>query len=155
MTQTAKRNPEIEARRRWMRVLAAAPAEALESAWGALEGKPAYTFLRAPEIGSAMVRARAGGTGARFNLGEMTLTRCVVRLDDGTTGFAYVAGRDRRKTELAAAFDALMQAPARRDGLEAALIAPLETKHTEARTERSRKVGATRVDFFTMVRGDS
>ena len=31
-----------------------------------------------------MVRGRVGGTGAPFNLGEMSVTRCSVRLADGS-----------------------------------------------------------------------
>ena len=84
----------------------------------------------------------------------MTVTRCALRLDDGTTGYAYVAGRDKRKTELAAAFDALLQDDARRATLEEALIGPLEADQFRRQDDRSRKVASTRVDFFTMVRGD-
>jgi len=145
-----------EARRRWMGILAKAPVARLEATWTMLPEAPAYTLLRPAEIGSALVRARAGGTGARFNLGEMTLTRCAVRLD-GTpprTGFGYVAGRDKRHAELAAVFDALLQDPARAEALEGALLAPLAEAQEAARTARSREAAATRVDFFTLVRGE-
>ena len=123
MTDTAPLSPgdaspdrkdiSIDARRRWMAALAKAAPGALERAWADLADRPEYGFLRRPEIGSAMVRGRAGGNGRRFNLGEMTVTRCSVRLADGTAGHAYVAGRDKRHAELAAVFDALMQDPAR------------------------------------------
>jgi alpha-D-ribose 1-methylphosphonate 5-triphosphate synthase subunit PhnG len=146
---------EVEERQRWMRVLALAPRTALEEAWQTLDAKPDYAMLRPPEIGAAMVRARAGGSGGQFNLGEMTVTRCVVRLNSGTTGHAYVAGRDKRKTELAAAFDAILQDQAQREGLLPSLIIPLEAEQEAKRDERSRKVQATRVNFFTMVRGDN
>jgi len=147
--------PEIKERQRWMRVLAMAPVNALEEAWGELADKPAYTLLRVPEVGAAMVRARAGGSGGQFNMGEMTVTRCVVKLQNGPTGHAYVAGRDKRKTELAAAFDALLQMEKRRMELLPSLIIPLEARHEKTRDVRSRKVQATRVNFFTMVRGES
>src|SRR5689334_13720997 len=102
--------PPEEARRRWMAVLAKTPGEALERAWESLPDRPAYRVVRPAEIGLVMVRGRIGGTGAPFNLGEMTATRCVVELDSGgAPGFAYVAGREPRKAELAAAFDALLQ----------------------------------------------
>ncbi|MEE4381134.1 MAG: phosphonate C-P lyase system protein PhnG, partial [Pseudomonadales bacterium] len=82
---------EEGARRAWLGELAKADAGELERLWDALpeEARPAFTTLRAPEFGLVMVRGRTGGTGDRFNLGEMTVTRCAVRLADGTTGVSY------------------------------------------------------------------
>src|SRR4051794_4784133 len=99
-------------RRRWLSILAQTPRPALEGAWSALADRPALELLRPPETGLVMVRGRAGGTGCRFNLGEMTVTRCAVRIvgdrdgdgGGGTVGHGYVQGRDRRKAELVAAF---------------------------------------------------
>ncbi|WP_299435899.1 phosphonate C-P lyase system protein PhnG [uncultured Rhodospira sp.] len=150
---------ETEARRRWMAALARAPRAHLESAWrDLLDPAPPVTPLRPAEIGTAMVQARAGGTGARFHLGEMTVTRCSVTVParDGTplVGHAYVAGRDRRHADLAARFDALMQDPARRDALESALIAPLLEDQAAARRGTRQRAAASRVDFFTLMRGD-
>ena len=153
-TEAENSGPDTAARQRWMKVLAQAPAEALEEAWNALAEKPRYTLLRTPETGTALVRAKAGGNGRKFNLGEMTVTRCAVKLDNGTTGFGYVAGRDKRKTELAATFDALMQTDSWRERLDTSLIAPAEAQLAAARAERGHKVASTQVDFFTMVRGD-
>lgn len=141
-------------RARWMSVLARATRSELEAAWAALDARPAYELLRRPEIGLAMVRGRAGGTGNPFNFGEMTITRCAVRLDDGTTGHCYAAGRDGRKAELAALFDALLQGAGRSE-LETDLIAPLAQRQAADRSITSRKAAATKVEFFTMVRGDN
>ncbi len=141
-------------RQRWMSVLAKAPVAALEAAWVALEKPLAYVFLRQPEAGLIMVRGRTGGTGQPFNLGEMTMTRCAVRLAGGQTGFGHVAGRDRRKAELAAVFDALMQDPDRRGQVERMVIAPLEARQGEIRAAKVAAVAASKVDFFTMVRGE-
>src|SRR4029077_6676311 len=99
------------ARRRWMSILAQAGSEELERAWSELSDRPRYRVLRGPEIGLVMVRGRAGGTGARFTLGELTVARCTVELDDGTIGHAYVRGRHLRHAELAAALDAMLQTP--------------------------------------------
>ena len=74
-----------------------------------------YRVLRGPEAGLVMVRGRAGGGGAPFNLGEMTATRCTVRTEAGFVGHAYVAGRNERQAELAALADALLQDPAAAD----------------------------------------
>jgi alpha-D-ribose 1-methylphosphonate 5-triphosphate synthase subunit PhnG len=101
-----------------------------------------------------MVRARAGGTGTKFNLGEMTVTRCSVTLPDGAVGHAYVGGRRRRHAELAAILDALMQQPAHRSTIEAEVIAPLARAQAARRRTVTARSAPTRVQFFTMVRGD-
>ncbi len=138
-------------RRRWMGVLAKAMPAELEHAWAALPQAPAYSFLRKPETGLAMVRGRIGGNGGPFNLGEMTLTRCAVRLGEGgATGIAYVAGRNARHAELAAAFDALLQGAARPS--LAPIIESLEAAQAERRRQAHGASAATKVEFFTMVR---
>lgn len=128
----------------------------LETVWAGLEDKPAYRWLRPPEIGLVMVRARAGGSGQPFNLGEMTVTRAAVRLngEPARIGFAYVAGRAKRHAELASLFEAMLQEPDQRERLEARLLAPLAEAAAAARAKRAEQVAATRVDFTTMVRGD-
>lgn len=144
---------ERRARQRWMSILAKADFGDLDTLWNNLPFKPAWTVVRPPEIGMVMARGRAGGTGQRFNLGEVSVTRCAVQLDYGAVGFGYVMGRNRRHAELAAAVDAMLQTPSRRDALERAIIAPLTLRLDEKRLRRSRKAAATKVEFFTMVRG--
>lgn len=141
-------------RQRWMSVLAKAEPRALEALWHKIGPIPRFSYLRQPETGMVMVRGRAGGTGKRFNLGEMTMTRCAVRLSDGRVGHGYVGGRDKEHATRAAVIDALMQDTAQRDALDAAIIAPLEQTARKARETASRKAAATKVDFFTMVRGE-
>lgn len=144
----------IRARRAWMGVLARAPVATLQLAWDSLDPKPGYEVLRPAESGLVMVRGRAGGTGMRFNLGEMTMTRCVVRLASGWAGYGYIAGRDRRHAELAALFDALMQDDARRGQVETLLIRPLAQAQAQTKETAARKAAATKVEFFTLVRGE-
>jgi alpha-D-ribose 1-methylphosphonate 5-triphosphate synthase subunit PhnG len=144
----------VNARRRWMSVLAQAPVSEVEAHWRAVANPPAYRMLRWPETGLVMVRGRAGGTGTRFNVGEMTVTRCAVQLEGGAVGLAYVRGRDRRHAELAALFDALLQDPARRDALERAVVTPLAGAQAARRLAAAERVAPSRVEFFTMVRGD-
>ncbi len=146
-------DPATAARKQWMSVLAKAAPARLRTLWQALGLSPEVTLLRAPEIGGVMVRGRLGGTGAPFNLGEMTVTRCSVQLEGGEVGHAMVQGRDKDKAQLAATIDALMQTPAA-DRLRAALIDPLATAAAETRRRRAEKAAATKVDFFTMVRGE-
>jgi alpha-D-ribose 1-methylphosphonate 5-triphosphate synthase subunit PhnG len=137
-----------------MSALAQAEPGAVEAAWARLPARPAYRMLRAPETGLVMVRGRAGGTGAAFNLGEMTVTRCSVELPDGRVGHAYVAGRDGRHAETAAVLDAMLQGPEERAALESLVVEPLLAAR-EARERAARaRAGETRVEFFTMVRGE-
>jgi alpha-D-ribose 1-methylphosphonate 5-triphosphate synthase subunit PhnG len=144
-----------EARQQWIGLLARAPLEVLEQ-WAreaqAANSLPAYAWLRRPEAGLVMLRARAGGTGERFNLGEMTLTRCAIRIASGEVGIAYVQGRSARRAELAALADALLQRADRREEVRARLLDPIRARlHAEA--ERlARKAQATRVEFFTLAR---
>jgi len=145
---------EVAPRRRWMSVLALASTEELEAHWSALSEPPRYALRRRPEVGLVMVRGRAGGTGARFNLGEMTVTRCTVQLEDGTLGHAWIGGRDRRHAELAAIFDAMLQDPACAAALSEAIVEPLARAREARRRASVARAATTRVEFFTMVRGD-
>ena len=147
MTQNAP-HPDPE-RRHWMAVLARAEAEAITALLAPLSALPPHERLRPPETGLVMVRGRAGGDGTGFNLGEMTVTRCAVRLGEAV-GHAYVAGRDKRKAELAALVDAALQDPVRRDALMDGVIAPLAQRQQAARDAEARRAAATRVDFLAM-----
>lgn len=100
-----------------------------------------------------MLRGRMGGAGAPFNLGEMTVTRCALTLADGTVGHAYVQGRSKPKAEIAAKVDALMQTEAAGD-LRAAVLDPLRAARQTRKEVRAAKAAATKVEFFTMVRGE-
>ncbi|CCV16296.1 phosphonate C-P lyase system protein PhnG [Mesorhizobium sp. STM 4661] len=111
-------------------------------------------LLRGPETGLVTVRGRIGGGGAPFNVGEATVTRATVRLASGQVGHCYALGRDREKARLAAIADALWQDPARRGEVEAKIVAPLQVALVEARDKRRAETAATKVDFFTMVRGE-
>jgi alpha-D-ribose 1-methylphosphonate 5-triphosphate synthase subunit PhnG len=140
-------------RREWLSVLAKARADEVASAWTALDERPDYSALRAPEVGLILVRGRMGGLGDAFNLGEMTVTRAAVRLESGETGLGYVAGRDRRHAELAAVLDAMMQSPGLRAQIEEPVVARLDRAQRERQALGARKAAATKVDFFTMVTG--
>lgn len=143
-----------KARGRWMSTLAQADPASMEAAWGRLDPAPAYRVLRAAETGLVMVRGSAGGTGAPFNLGEMTVTRCSITLDDGRIGHAYVPGRDGRHAERAAVLDAFLQDETAGPLLERLVIEPLVAARQARAQETRARVAATRVEFFTMVRGE-
>jgi alpha-D-ribose 1-methylphosphonate 5-triphosphate synthase subunit PhnG len=111
-------------------------------------------LLRGPETGLVTVRGRIGGGGSPFNVGETTVTRATVRLPSGQVGHCYALGRDKQKARLAAIADALWQDPARRAEVETGLIAPLRSALAKAHERRRAETAATKVDFFTMVRGE-
>ncbi|VDC24602.1 Alpha-D-ribose 1-methylphosphonate 5-triphosphate synthase subunit PhnG [Pseudogemmobacter humi] len=138
------------ARKTWMAALAKASPVRLAAL---VPDLPVHTVLRQPEIGAVMVRGRVGATGAAFNLGEMTVTRASVRLVSGEVGHAWVQGRDKGHALRAAAVDALMQTD-RASDLMSRVLQPLEAEAGAARAIRAAKAAGTKVDFFTMVRGE-
>jgi alpha-D-ribose 1-methylphosphonate 5-triphosphate synthase subunit PhnG len=141
-------------RRALMRVCADASEAELEGALGALGDLPACSEPRSPQTGLVMVRGRVGGDGPSFNLGEAVVTRATVQLDSGTIGFSWLLGRSHRRARLAALIDALGQEDAYRERLATALVAPVEARRARERTEAHAETAATRVDFFTLVRGE-
>lgn len=144
---------DTERRKAWMSLLAKAPEGDLLTLWNDYAATPDFEWLRAPEAGGVMVRGRLGGSGAPFNLGEMTVTRCSLALADGTVGHAYVQGRSKAKAQAAALIDALMQTDAAAD-IQGRILAPLGNAMAQRETQRAEKAAATKVDFFTMVRGE-
>ncbi len=138
-----------------MAVLAQADTASLARLWHGWAEKPSWRWLRRPEIGLVMVRGRVGGTGGPFNLGEATVTRCALTLETGETGVAYCLGRRKEHVRLSALFDALWQMPAARDDVETRVVAPLAARQAAADGETAADTQATKVDFFTMVRGDN
>ena len=144
---------EENPRKAWMSLMAKAREGRVAALLDAAMTRPGFTWLRPPEIGSTMVRGRAGGTGAPFNLGEMTVTRCALTLTTGEVGHAYLQGRRKGDAEAAALVDALMQTDAAAR-LRTTVLAPLEAEQRAAKTARAAKAAATKVDFFTLVRGE-
>lgn len=144
---------DVSARKAWMGLLAKSSPARLAELCDGLDLPRDVTWLRPPEIGGVMLRGRMGGTGAAFNLGEMTVTRCALRLENDAVGHGYVQGRDKGHARLAAVIDALMQT-ARADEIRAAVLSPLAAEAAAGRAARAAKAAATKVEFFTMVRGE-
>lgn len=137
-----------------MAVLSQAPANMLRQLWDAAGFDVEAHPVRGPETGLVTVRGRIGGGGAPFNFGEATVTRATVRLATGEVGHAYALGRDKEKARLSAIADALWQDPRRRGDVETRIVAPLKAAIAEADDARRAETAATKVDFFTMVRGE-
>jgi alpha-D-ribose 1-methylphosphonate 5-triphosphate synthase subunit PhnG len=126
-------------------------AEPLARNWPDL----AVRDLKKPEIGLAMVRGRMGGDGAAFNLGEATVTRAVVELAGGARGYGQMLGRKPVPARLAAIADALWQQEAERPLVERDILAPIRHRLAREKATAAGETAATRVDFFTLVRGDA
>ncbi len=142
------------ARQGWMGVLSMAPSARLYALFDAVSDKPDFEFLRKPESGLIMTQGRVGGTGSAFNMGEMTVTRCSVKLSNGTVGHAYQAGRDKKKARCCALLDAMLQQPDRHKEIMKSVIEPLKAEQAARDMARAKKVAATKVDFFTLVRAE-
>lgn len=110
-----------------------------------------HVVLRGPETGLVMLRGRMGASGSAFNCGEATVTRCSVRLASGAEGHAYILGRNGEHAKRAAICDAIFQD--KPEHLQDLLIT-LDSELQSARLSGASKAAATKVDFFTMVRGD-
>lgn len=114
--------------------------------------KPQVSPIRGPETGLIMLRGRTGGGGAPFNMGEATVSRASVRIETGEVGHGYCLGRDTDKARLIAIIDALFQREP--DNVEFAILRPLNDTAYAADRQRRDETAATKVDFFTMVRGE-
>ena len=153
MTSPLPLTIEPASRREWLAVLARAQARQLSELLP--RELPQRHTVRAAEVGMVMVRARAGGSGEAFNLGEASVTRCALRLGDGPLGVGYTLGRDRPKAELIATFDALLQDPLHHKQLLLSVIEPLAASQAQEREAASRAAAESRVEFFTFVRGQA
>lgn len=140
-------------RKHWLSILAKASVQDLDVLVAENVSFPKVDELRAPEIGSVMVRGRMGGTGDAFNMGEMTVSRCSISLQTGEVGHGYVQGRNKAKAKQVAILDALLQT-AQHDHIMRTVIAPLENSLAGAKSVQAAKAAATKVEFFTLVRGE-
>ncbi|MGE3150275.1 MAG: phosphonate C-P lyase system protein PhnG [Pseudorhodoplanes sp.] len=159
MANTAQ-NPSSEIvesqrrRREAVRVLAGAATAEIEQLLRTLASLPAFEDMRPAESGLLMLRGRIGGDGAPFNFGEATVSRATIRLESGETGFGYALGRDASKARLIALCDAMLQTEIYRVPLEDKVLSPLRLKQEKARDVKAQEIAATKVEFFTLVRGE-
>ena len=142
------------ARKRRLEAMAAAEGDWLAARAAALGGRPPSQPIRGPETGMVMLRGRIGGSGAPFNLGEATVSRASVRLADGAIGHAAVLGRDMAKAALIAELDALAQSADWAARIEAEIVAPALARSAERHSRQAEEAQATRVNFFTLARGE-
>jgi alpha-D-ribose 1-methylphosphonate 5-triphosphate synthase subunit PhnG len=143
-----------ERRREAMAVLTCSSAGELARHLAALDPIPAHTELRPAQNGLLMLRGRIGGDGAPFNFGEATVSRAAVRLATGETGIGYVLGREQDLARLIAVVDALIQSSNHQLAVEQCVLAPIRARLKAERDRVARQAAATKVEFFTLVRGE-
>src|SRR5271165_5403397 len=151
---TEASNAETLARRRAMGLIARARPGELAGPLARFWPDILVRDLKPVETGLVMLRGRAGGDGAPFNLGEATVTRAVVEIEDGVRGYGHILGRDAEQARRAAIIDALWQARDSRAAVETKVLAPIVERLAAERTKADAETAATRVDFFTLVRGE-
>lgn len=152
-TVEALPDPRIPDRQRWLAILARAPREVLVAHAAPWTAAHRFDWLREPETGLALVRARIANGGDRFNLGEATITRCIARVQIGsstTAGVGHVLGRDEERARCIARLDALLQQPGLQPRLLAEVIEPLRAARAAADAYEQARHAASRVAFYTL-----
>ena len=159
MTSAAERSTEHsmtpERRAEALRVLAAANPDQLTRLAAPIVADHAFDVLRAPEAGLVMVRARLANTGDRYNLGEVTVTRCVVRHapsagQAAVAGVGHVMGLNSAHALVVAQIDALLQLPALHGLLWSSVIEPLQHAMKQKQQAERANTETSRVRFFTL-----
>lgn len=145
---------DIAARQQWLATLAHSRSEDLLRFWQQLEIDPECEVIRQPEVGLTRLQGRMGGTGDAFNFADTTITRAVIRLADGTLGYGFIQGRDKHKAMLVAIADALLQQTEFHLRLQTHLIQPLAELQQLAKANTAKEMASSKVDFFTLVRGE-
>ena len=141
-------------RQRRMSLLAHADMKHLVSLWQQMDLDPRCEMLRGPETGLIALRGRIGGGGAPFNFGEATVTRATVRLESGAVGHSIMLGRNQSKAKLAAVIDALAEDAELCKKIETLILTPLAHEASQSDLKQAAEIQATKVNFFTMVRGE-
>ena len=144
----------IACRRDLMRACTHASGAELAAAISRISYSGTIDVIRQPECGLVMLRGRIGGSGSAFNVGEASVTRAAIQLEDGTRGVSYLLGRSTERARSAAILDGLVQRSEFRDVIRTGFVEPILRRAGEASRRRAEEASATRVDFFTLVRGE-
>ncbi|WP_246333467.1 phosphonate C-P lyase system protein PhnG [Aureimonas mangrovi] len=154
-TQTHTNDDDrADRRRKMLGTLTIMPVAAMAERYAALGALPQALPVRGPEIGLVMLNGRMGGGGAPFKLGEASVTRATVRIESGEIGQAMVLGRETHKAQMIAHLDALWQHDDWRGIVEREVVVPAMEIEEAAVRDRAEETAATRVDFFTLARGE-
>lgn len=155
MLETSKsHHQEISRRQNLMLICAHANVNELEHAVASLGASPVVMEVRPPQFGLVMVRGRVGASGNAFNVGEALVTRASVQLQNGVIGHSFLLGRERKKARLAAIIDAVAQSPDAMSVIQDSLIAPVSERINREKIAQAEETASSKVDFFTLVRGE-
>ncbi len=141
-------------RQQLISVLAKSSLQDIKQCWDHSIDEYEYSTLRQPQTGMVMAVARTEAKGEPFNLGEVSVTRCALRLNNGETGIGYVMGSNKEHALYVAILDAIAQQPNQYEAINSTVVQPLQQKLLQAHQKQQQKTDTTRVDFFTMVRGE-
>jgi len=114
---------------------------------------PAYDIIRKAEAGRVMTRGRVGGSGQMFNAGEAAVSRCMI-MCEGIEGISYRLGTDKDLAERSALIEALARHPNHAAAVEHLFFRPVATRLAAQDSARRQRVAASKVEFFTLVRGE-
>ena len=138
-----------------MSTLAHAGLAKIREKWRQSIDDYAFKYIRKPEVGMVMAVGRADGSGEPFNLGEVSVSRCAIQLAGGETGIGYVKGRSFDHALHIALLDALSQTHTHKHLIWRQVILPLIQDHQKQLQRQQKKTQQSKVDFFTMVRGET
>ena len=142
----------LETRQAWLRLFALSSDQELENIVRISGLESRCSVIAEPEVGIVTVRSRISGNGAKFNIGDACVTKCEVLLDQQTKGYATVLGGRARRAKLVAILDAAMAAQIGEPLFT--MVQQLAEAQVLRVAHRRFKAAETKVDFFTMVRGD-
>ena len=138
----------LKKRKKWLSILSQSDYGQLSSLYSDLKLADKYEWIKKPEHASVMVRGRIGGIGSQFNFGEITITKCVLLLNE-CMGYGYVQGRSFDKAKIAALCDDHLQSSHYNLVMEN-IIQKLEKKKNAEIDLIKNQMASTRVDFFAL-----
>lgn len=139
-------------RQQWMKLFSLSPECSLAELFQDLDLMPRLRVSLGPETGLITVRGRISNEGDLFNVGDASVTKTEVILDNHIKGLAFTLGASKEKSLHAAGLDAVMQSGP--DVPTQLRIKKLALELQDSRLKRAAQVTKTKVDFFTMVRGE-
>jgi len=149
-----KQDFDNKQRQEWIALLAKADPFLLKKAEKQLGKGIEYAYITKPETGMIMVRARADNKKSGFCLGEISVTKCILKIEKKIMGYAMVMGSDHDHAKNAALFDGLLQIPEYSSKLMQTLIPELKKISRNEKKKQAKQNQDTKVEFFTMKRGE-
>lgn len=111
-----------------MALLARADTTELKTAAAELGEDICVDRLCPPTVMTARVQGRTQDTAKRFYPCAVTVTRCILKVNQEFKGMAWIMGSRPKHCELAALFDGLLQDPRHHDALQIGLLRRLEAR---------------------------